>query len=348
MSSRWVVLRERSRLRWGGDLRRHYILSALAARPDARDVDGWGAPAVRAEAARVRLPWLKRPSLAAAAMLAPDAIDAIRGRLRPVAVDIHDDPIAQNRMLGVEPDPGWLARESDRKARNVATFDRLVVPSVRLAEIAGLPLDRIVVAENGTDPSIIRATPLPDAPVVGFISGAAAGRGIETLIEAARIVRREIADLRLILWLAATGDASDAYLASLKAATGAEPWIEFASATYDVLSDQLARAAVQVVPNPPDPYWDAVSPIKLFDAMASGRPVVITPRADMAATVRRDGAGLVSESDGPEPLAKAIVTVLTDRALARSLGEAARRAAEERHDWRTISATLARRLADGG
>jgi glycosyltransferase involved in cell wall biosynthesis len=348
MSSRWVVLRERSRLRWGGDLRRHYILSALAAQPDARDVDGWGAPAVRAEAARVRLPWLRRPSLATAAMLSPDAIDAIGGRLRPVAVDIHDDPIAQNRLLGAQPDPGWLARETERKARNVATFGRLIVPSVRLAEIAGLPLDRIVVAENGTDPSIIRATPLPDAPVVGFISGAGAGRGIETLVDAARIAREEIADLRLILWLAATGDASEAYLASQKGATAGEPWIEFASATYDALSDELARATVQVVPNPPDPYWDAVSPIKLFDAMASGRPLVVTPRTDMAATVRTDGAGLVAEADGPEALASALVTVLADRALARSLGEAARRAAEERHDWRTISAALARRLMDGG
>jgi glycosyltransferase involved in cell wall biosynthesis len=348
MSSRWVVLRERSRLRWGGDLRRHYILSALAARPDARDVDGWAAGVVRAEARRVRLPRLGRPSLAAAAMLAPDALDAIDGRLRPVAVDIHDDPIAQNRMLGVEPDPGWLARETERKARNVATFERLIVPSVGLATIAGLPLDQILVAGNGTDPSIIRATPLPDAPTIGFISGASAGRGIETLVEAARIARAVVPGLRLILWLAATGDASRAYLEALKASTARDPWIDYASATYAALGDQLARATVQVVPNPPDPYWDAVSPIKLFDAMASGRPVVVTPRAEMAATVREDGAGLVAEADGPEALARPIVTILEDRALARTLGERARRAAEDRHDWRTIAADLAHRLADGG
>ena len=45
----WVVARERSRLRWGGDLRRHYILSALGSTPGALDVDGWSIAALRPE-----------------------------------------------------------------------------------------------------------------------------------------------------------------------------------------------------------------------------------------------------------------------------------------------------------
>ena len=48
-----------------------------------------------------------------------------------------------------------------------------------------------------------------DRPVV---SGAAPGRGLEALIEAARIVRESVADVRLLLWLVATSTASERYL----------------------------------------------------------------------------------------------------------------------------------------
>ena len=103
---RWIVLRERSKLRWGGDLRRHYILSTLASRSDALDVDGWSLAAIRkALPDGRRLPWTREPWVAAATMLGLDALEAVRGRACPFVMDYHDDPIAQNAALGLEACP---------------------------------------------------------------------------------------------------------------------------------------------------------------------------------------------------------------------------------------------------
>ena len=345
MATRWIVLREGTNLRWGGDLRRHHVLAALAARPDALDVDGWSTATMSAAIARAnRRPWQPKPRVAAATMLADATLDAIDGRAAPFVFDFHDDPLAQNRALGVDMGADWTARTTARKRRNLEMFRWAVVPSAELAELAELEHDRTIVAGNGTDTSVILPMPWPSRPAIGFMSGAAPSRGIEALIEAARLVRATVPDLTLLLWLAATGSASEAFLASLKQSTAGDIWIEYGSAPYAEMSAQLGRATVHCVPNPPSTYWDAVSPVKLFDSMASGRPVVVTPRTAMRGIVERNEAGLIAPGDAAEDLAWAILQVFEDQALARQLGDNGRRAAVEDHDWRVISANLAETL----
>ena len=184
-----------------------------------------------------------------------------------------------------------------------------------------------------------------------YVRDAFRGRGAgkllaETLIAACRLVRSDLPAVRLVLWLAATGSASEAYLAALKQATAADRWIEYASAPYAEMSEHMAGVTVQCVPNPRAGYWDAVAPIKLFDAMASGRPVVVTPRVVMRAEVERHHAGLVASGDGPEDLAEPLARLLNDEALAQRLGANGRAAAESTFDWNVIAASLASRLAE--
>lgn len=338
MTPRWVVLREGTKLRWGGDLRRHHVLRALAMRADALDVDGWSTAAAReALAATRRWPWQAEPRLASATMLADATLEAVRGRAMPFVVDFHDDPIAQNEALGVVLDADWTRRTLDRKRRNLDAFRWHAVPSAGLADLAGLDRERRIVVGNGTDTSVIEPTEWPTRPAVGFMSGAAPARGIEALIEAGRLLRSVVPDLALLLWLAATGDASAAYLAALRESTAADPWIEYGVAPYAEMSVELGRATVQCVPNPRSTYWDAVSPIKLFDSMASGRPVVVTPRTAMRAEIERHDAGRVTRGDDPRDLADAILPLLEDAVLARQLGDNGRRAAVAEYDWRIIS-----------
>jgi len=282
-------------------------------------------------------------------MLAPDALTEAARRTVPFAVDFHDDPVAQNAALGVPMDDAWLAGMTDRKRRNVDAFRWLVVPSSQLAALAGLDSGRTIVAGNGSDTTVIVPTPWPSEPAIGFISGAAPGRGIETLIEAARLVRASVPELHLLLWLAATGEGGEAYLARLRQATARDPWIEYGAAPYQEIGAELGRATVLCVPNPPAVYWDAVSPVKLFDCLAAGRPVVVTPRTVMRADVERHDAGLVAAGDGAEDIARSIARLMGDESLARRLGQNGRTAVVQEHDWRRISERLAAellRLAD--
>jgi glycosyltransferase involved in cell wall biosynthesis len=92
---------------------------------------------------------------------------------------------------------------------------------------------------------------------------------------------------------------------------------------------------------PPGAYWDVASPVKLFDSMAAGRPVVVTPRLETARVISEANAGLVAASDRAEDVAAAMAAVLADPERAAEMGAAGRRCAETTYDWRVLSSRLA-------
>lgn len=76
-----------------------------------------------------------------------------------------------------------------------------------------------------------------------------------------------------------------------------------------------------------------VMPLKVFETMAAGVPVVCSDIEGQADVVREAGAGIVVPVDDPASVAQAVADLADDRARARSLGHAARTAAVERHSW---------------
>jgi glycosyltransferase involved in cell wall biosynthesis len=90
-------------------------------------------------------------------------------------------------------------------------------------------------------------------------------------------------------------------------------------------------------------------PSKLYEAMASGRPVLVSADAAPAELVRDAGTGLASAAGDAAALAAGIERLATDAALARALG---RRGAElaARFDRRRLAVefeALLRRVAAG-
>jgi glycosyltransferase involved in cell wall biosynthesis len=83
-------------------------------------------------------------------------------------------------------------------------------------------------------------------------------------------------------------------------------------------------------------------PLALLEAMACARPVVVTDVGGVAAVVDRGRAGVVVAPGDVDGLAKAVIGLLRDPALAARLGAAARTIVEQRYDLRsTIDAYLA-------
>jgi glycosyltransferase involved in cell wall biosynthesis len=352
---------EPSRTRWGGDLRRTHLFRRLAVRTGATVLDGWGGRPLRDEFGLLRilptplsmLSRRPRPRLASSEMIHPRYLRMARRVLDPAAVAVYDDPVAQVRDLGIELEPERLAYFTARKRANLGAFRWHVVPTASFAEHIGLDMTRVIVAGNGTDTRHVVPGAWPDEPAIGMVSGAAPGRGIEQLIAAARALKVELPDLRLLLWLAPTGDASEAYLRGLIDATVKERWIEISTADYEDLAHELRRATVLTIPHPPGEYYDVALPVKLLDSIAAGRPVVVTPRRETVAVVERHGLGVVTQGDAVDDLADALRGLLADPGLATQIGERARRVAEEYYDWdvvgdRIASAVLEREGADGG
>jgi glycosyltransferase involved in cell wall biosynthesis len=344
----WLVLREGDRRRWGGDLRRHYLFDGLAARTAARVLEDRRVDPLSATLRELRGPtwqlWRSRPLVASTEFLIEKQFAAVRRFGEAAIVDVHDDAFLQSDALGIEMSPDQADAIRARMRLNREGFRWLVAPSAAFADLVGLDPSRVVVASNGSDTRAVRPAPWPDAPAVAFISGAAPRRGIEELVDAVRIVRRHLPDTRLHLWLAATGDDSRAYLDRLTATLASEPWVEIGQTPYGELGAALGRATVVCIPTPAHAYWDSVAPVKLFDCLAAGRPIVTTPRPETAAIIRDREAGLVAVSDDAEALAAPLTELLEDVDRTRAMGANARAAAERDYDWGVIGERLTDQL----
>ena len=349
----WLVLREGRRPRWGGEIRRHHVFGRLAERTAATILeDGWSdrgirritlGPVAGALPAFIgrRLGRGPRPLFASSEKLRPRVLQTALALTDPAAVAIYDDPVAQSAMLGVAGDPAWIASLAERQRLNRAAFRWHVVPTRSFADLAGLDPARVIVGGNGTNTDAVRAGPWPDRPTIGLVSAAAPGRGIELLVDAARLARTALPELELRLWLVATNDETRAYLDDLRSALAGDPWARIATAPYDRLGETLAEASALSIPHPPGDYMDVALPVKLFDSLAAGRPLVVTPRRETAAVVADQGVGVVAAGDRPEDLAAAIVALLSDPSRTMALGARAREVAETSFDWRVVGDRIA-------
>ena len=271
-------------------------------------------------------------------------LDAAVALTDPTVVAIYDDVSAQTKALGLPVDPAWLAELEHRQRRNVAVFRWQVVPTASFAELAGLDPARLIVGGNGTDTALVRPGPWPLEPALGIVSAAAPGRGLELLVDAARLAREQLPGLRLHMWLLAMSSESEAYLAGLRRSVEGAPWVEIGSAPYEQLGASLATAAALCITHPANDYMDVALPVKLFDSLAAGRPLVVTPRLETAAIVERFGVGVVAGGDRAEDVADAIVSLLRDPDRARSMGRRAREVAEREFDWRVVGDRIGREV----
>lgn len=345
----WAVMLEPGRQRWGGDLRRMHLFRRLAEVTQATVLDGFDQQALRRAYGRARvlpapfglLAREPRSRLASAEQLHPAALRMARRVLDPAAVAVYDDPVAQAHDLGIVLQPARRDYFIARKRANLSAFRWHLVPTRSFAEHIGLDMSRVIIAGNGTDTSRVIPGDWPEDPAIGMISGAAPGRGIEALIAAARLVHEEIPELRLLLWLAPTGEDSQEYLNSLERSIARERWIELSTASYEDLTHALRQATALVIPHPPGEYHDIALPVKLLDSMAAGRPLVVTPRTEVRAVVERHGVGIVTDGETVDDLAESLRTVVRDDRLARELGARARRVAVEQYDWDVVGDRIA-------
>lgn len=104
--------------------------------------------------------------------------------------------------------------------------------------------------------------------------------------------------------------------------SGVSDRVVFTGAVHGADKADLLRAArMLVLPSYSENFGNVV-----LESMAAGRPVVVTPEVGIADLVERTGAGIVADG-APGALGAAIRGLMTDDALARSMGERGKAAA---------------------
>src|SRR5262249_39501732 len=95
-------------------------------------------------------------------------------------------------------------------------------------------------------------------------------------------------------------------------------------------------AAADIVLVPLKMYIPGAVPSKLYEAMASGRVVVLIAEGEAAEIVREHQAGIVVRPGDIKGLMEALRTLHEQPALRQTLGENGRRAAEQYFDRKKI------------
>jgi glycosyltransferase involved in cell wall biosynthesis len=110
------------------------------------------------------------------------------------------------------------------------------------------------------------------------------------------------------------------------------PWLILEERSADELPAVMRSATVAIIPARINAYNDLRMPIKLFDYMSFGRPVVVTRCRDMAALVNKLEVGLVVDGtvDG---LAQGIIRLLKDCDLTTRLSQNGYQAIHTAHAW---------------
>jgi glycosyltransferase involved in cell wall biosynthesis len=155
--------------------------------------------------------------------------------------------------------------------------------------------------------------PVADLPFsyVVFVGGLVAWHGVETMLAATRDVAWP-ADLRLVV----IGDGPERHRLSAGSA-GPITWL--GRLPYEQVPSYLrgSKAALCPIENPGDRSSSGVAPLKLYEAMGCGVPVVATALPFQSELIDSTGAGVVVPVGDPHALALAVRALVEDSERSR-------------------------------
>lgn len=158
-------------------------------------------------------------------------------------------------------------------------------------------------------------------------------KGLDILLKALAIVRKEMPDVKLKV------GGAGGLLASYKdmaEGLGLAKNVEFLGFIPDeALPEQYHRCRAFVLPSVSGEQEGFG--MVLLEAMASAKPVISTDIVGVADDVKRYDAGRIVKTGDEKALAQAILDVLSDEGQAEEMGRRGRRLVEEKYTWKRVA-----------
>jgi len=233
----------------------------------------------------------------------------------------------------------WMRRRFYQRAA------RVVVVTARLAALVReenrIPELRVRVVPNGVDtdrfapmdPESARATiGFAPGPWIVFVGNLVVWQGVDTLIRAMPSVVREIPDVKLAI----VGDGvlrGDLERLARRVAVGEH--VHFlGSSPYELVPTHIGAASVCVAPfTRLRNERIGLSPLKVYEYLACGRPVVASDLPGIRETLAESHAGILVPPDDVDALGRAIVGILANEPERTDAGARGRSFAVAKCSW---------------
>lgn len=183
--------------------------------------------------------------------------------------------------------------------------------------------------------AVDRDTEAPAKPAVAYAGGISKSRGAEIMVNAMAKVRTP--DMRLTLagrWLS---PAEREAVASLPGWSRVEDlgWLD-----REGIRRLYGGAIAGLFVSEPNAHTRDSLPIKLFEYMAAGLPVVVSDFPIWRSIVDESRCGIVLAETTAEALAEVLDQLAADPAACRAMGDAGRAAVLQRYNWEAEKSSL--------
>ena len=254
--------------------------------------------------------------------------------------------------------PDFYLRRRELEDRVRRGADRVVTLAEVMAErivAGGVPRERIEVVPNAVD---VAAFPVPardaalaarhgipeGATVMGYISSLAEYEGIDTLLSAyARVAA--VADGPVALLIVGDGPAR-ADLERQAAELGATGVVFTGQVPHERVLGYYGLIDIFVVPRRPVQVCHLVTPLKPFEAFATGRVVVLSDVRALASIAADSGAAELFPAGDPDSLAEVLLALLRDPRRRRALADAGAAWVRSERTWAANARLYLRLYAD--
>jgi glycosyltransferase involved in cell wall biosynthesis len=269
----------------------------------------------------------------------------------PFALEVRDPWTQRMIDLGVVPADHPLANGMRRVERSLYGRADLLVSAtnafVRQWAAQGVDTSSTIVVRNGVD--LRQFTPWPrdaelraelelrDRFVVAHVGSLEVGHGLEHLLAAARALASH-AEIHFLF----VGDgAAKSSLMRAAASHGLRNVTFLPAAAPHRVARFIAAADLLAVTVRDHPRLDGWIPPRMFEAMASARPLLLAVRGEAAAIVEDAGAGWVVEPGDVAAMVEAIREAHADPVGTGTRGELARMCATEQFDRERLAGAYA-------